>query len=189
VLGLSLILIILYTGCAKEYSFEGGPPVIVDTLPGPGNNPGQGNNTSPWTCPACIGQDMAIESKWSFHNDSTLICGVIDTAIVNPERTGFTFFGPSACSIDTGIIIQVLLDSPLNKDQYQITGQQGTIFYYDNVGQTFILISPSASIFSLIIDSYIHQTKMATGRFSGPVYRANGDSSYVEAGKFKVKLI
>jgi hypothetical protein len=183
IVGFPLLLLILISGCEKEYSYEGGDVVIIiDTVPIP--IPGNGA----WICPACIGQDTAIESRWSFHNDSILICGIIDTAIVNPERTAFTFFGPSSCSIDTGMVISVFLDIELNKDQYNLTSEYGAFFYYDNVGQTDIYISHRDSPFIVTIESYIHQTRTATGSFKGPVYRTDGAGSYISSGKFKVKL-
>ena len=191
IIGFCISLTILYAGCKKEYSYEGGNPPIIDTIPvpGPGNDPGQAPNPVRWTCPDCIGRDFIIESKWSFHYDSTLICGIIDTAIGTPDRTGFTFFGPSACSIDTSMIIQVLMDNPLDKDQYQVNSQQITFFYRDNVGQTFIATGSRASRFNLTIYSYTHQTKTITGSFGGTVVKANGDSSYISSGKFRVKLL
>jgi hypothetical protein len=183
--GFPLLLLILISGCEKEYSYEGGNAVvIIDTVSV--SDPGTGNGA--WICPACIGQDTAIESRWSFHNDSILVCGIIDTAIVNSERTAFTFFGPSSCSIDTGIIISVLLDTELNKDLYNITSPKGVFYYYDNIGRTDIYISRHESPFTVTIESYIHQTRTATGSFSGPVFRPDGTSSYINSGKFKVKL-
>jgi hypothetical protein len=175
----------LNTGCAKEYSYEGGDTLIVsDTLP-----PANSDSTfKPWICPACISQDEQIESKWSFHDDSSFACGIIDTAIVNADRTAFTFFGPSSCSNDTGIIVDAYLDNVvLNKDLHNVISQQGAFYYYDNVAPSYILISHTAN-FTIKIDSYIQQTHLATGTFSGTVYRPNGTSRSVTSGKFKVRL-
>jgi len=182
ILAVSLLLLLIFnSGCAKEYSYEGGN-VITDTVNPP--------NPVAWVCPDCIGKDTQIESKWSFHNDNFFYCGTIDTAIVNPERTGFTFFGPSSCSIDSGMVITVYLDGyVLNKDINNITTQKAGFYYYDNVTPTIMLITRQAIPFTVTIDSYIHQTRMATGTFGGTVYRTNGASSYISSGKFKVKLI
>lgn len=169
-------------GCAKEYSFEG-----ADTLP-PVNDTIIVPPVNPWICPACIGQDEQIEKKWSFHNENSFLCGTIDTAIVNPERTAFTFFGPSACSQDTGMIADVFFGGTvLNKDLYNITSKEGAFYYYDNVGPSYVFISHVAN-FTITIDSYIHQTHLATGTFSGIVYKPNGDPTPITSGKFKVRL-
>ncbi len=176
---------VLHSGCAKEYSYEGGDTVVVrDTIV----SGGPGNPSGPWTCPACIGQDQQIESRWSFHDGDFFTCGMIDTAIVNPERTAFTFFGPYGCSRDTGIIIDAFLGSAvLNKDVHNITSKEGAFYYYDNIGPSFILISHVAN-FTVKIESYIQQTHLATGTFSGTAYKPDGTPITVSSGKFKVRL-
>ena len=169
--------------CAKEYSFEG-----ADTLPVSDTIITQPPPPSFWTCPACIGQDRQIENKWSFYTDSFFSCGIIDTAIVNPERTAFTFFGPYSCSQDTGMIIDAFLGATiLNQDLYNVTSNQGAFYYYDNIGPSHVLISHVAN-FKIFIESYIHQTHLATGTFSGTVYKPDGAPVVVTSGKFKVRL-
>ncbi len=167
--------------CAKEYSFEGADTLAVnDTIIVP--------PAHPWICPACIGQDKQIEAKWSFYNDSSFSCGMIDTAIVNQERTAFTFFGPSACSKDTGMIIDVFLGgAALDRDLYNVTSKEGGFYYYDHVGPSYVFISHVAN-FKIVIDSYIHQTHLATGTFSGTVYKTNGAPTLITSGKFEVRL-
>jgi hypothetical protein len=177
-----MLLLILISGCEREYSYEGGDPVVIDPIPVP--IPDQ----PAWMCASCINQDRFTESKWSFFNDNKIICGISDTARVNAERTFFTFFGPSACSIDTGMVIGVYLNEVLDKDQYNIISRYASFYHYDNVGQTDIHISRVGFPFTVRIESYIHQTRTATGTFNGPVFTANGDSSYINFGKFKVKL-
>ncbi len=170
---------IFQSGCAKEYSFEGGDSVVVvgSVIP-----------PKPWICPACIGQDEQIEKKWSFHYENSLVCGIIDTAIMNPERTAFTFFGPSACSKDTGIIISAYFnENPFNKDLFNVTTERGAFYYYDNDSLTHILVSRAGN-FTITIDSYIHQTRLVSGTFSGTSYKTNGGASIVNSGKFKTRL-
>lgn len=178
-----LAMLIFYSGCVKEYSFEGGnTPVVIDTT----NPPAPAS----WICPDCIGRDVFEESRWSFYNENSFLCGIIDTAIVNPERTAFTFFGPSSCSIDTGMIASVYLNGTvLNSNITNLSSQRGAFYYYDNVGQTTILISRQANPFTVTIDSYNHQTRMATGTFSGPVFTSNGGPTFIVSGKYKVKLM
>jgi hypothetical protein len=168
--------------CKKEYSCENClvTPIIVDT----------GKTTLPaYVCPACPGNETFIENKWSFRDDTLLRCGLIDTAIVAPDRTGFTFFGPSACSADTGIVMTIQLDTiHLNRNLTNVTSQFAAYYYYDNVGQTYIYMSKQQNPFTVTIDSYDYQTKLASGTFSGFGYRPAGGGSSIRSGKFKVKL-
>jgi hypothetical protein len=167
----------IHAGCAKEYSYER-TPVAVDTI----------STVNPYICPYCIGKDAQILARWSFHIENVLFCGAVDTARVNAERTAFTFFGPSNCSADTGIIISVYLNGNiLNKDLFNISTQSGAFYYYDNIGHTTIFISRQYD-FTVNVESYIHQTHIITGTFSGTVYRGNGGTSYVSSGKFKVRI-
>lgn len=180
--GVLIILLFFSSGCAKEYSYEGGNTgVIQDSI--------QSGNPVSWICPACIGNDAQIEGKWSFHYENLLFCGKIDSAIVNPERTAFTFFGPSACSADSGMVVSVYLDGPvLDQNLYNLSSQRGAFYYYDHVGPSIYLISRPANPFTVTIDSYIHQTRLVTGTFKGPVFKNYGNSTYISSGKFKVKL-
>ena len=173
---------LIITGCAKEYSYEGGPLPAKDTVIQAA--------PKPWVCPGCIGKDVFSDSHWSLYADSTFYCGIIDTAIVTPERNGFTFFGPSTCSIDSGMVITVnLTPIVLNQDLFNVTVSNVGFYYYDNTTQTYALVTRSGIPFSITIESYIHQTKVATGTFSGFVFRRNGAMVNLNRAKYKVKLI
>lgn len=179
------LFFLLITGCKKEYSYEGGdaPDMVRDTTSSP-------IITAPWVCPSCVGQDTWIEDRWSFFNQENFFCGEIDTSVVNPERTAFTFFGPSACSADSGMIVSVFLNGRvLNSNQSHIVTERAVFYYYDNIGQTHPLISRSGIPFTVIIESYNHQTRLAHGTFSGPVFRPDGSGTAIASGKFKVKLM
>jgi len=182
IITVSTVVYLQISGCTKEYSCENclSSPIIVDT----------GKTTLPaYVCPSCPGNEAFIENKWSFRDDTLLRCGIIDTAIVAPDRTGFTFYGPSACSIDTGIVMTILLDTVhLNRDLTNVTSQFAAYYYYDNVGQTYIYMSKQLNPFTVTIESYNYQTKLATGTFSGFGYRPTGGGSAIRSGKFKVKL-
>lgn len=178
----ALFLLILVYGCKKEYSFEGRDDGInTDTTTG-------GSPASQWICPDCIGKDEPLPARWSFHEGNAFFCGMIGNAVTAPERTAFTFFGPYSCHADTGIIISAYFDGKvLNKDWFNISTRNGAFYYYDNIGNTFAYISSSGN-FTVTLESYIHQTRIATGSFSGPVTRANGTTAFISSGKFKVKL-
>lgn len=171
--------------CKKEYSFEGSRPFVptpVDTIK-PILQP------SSWVCPACIGKDAQLDKKWSFYIDSSFFCGDIDTAIVMPGRNSFTFFGPYSCSIDSGMVFSVSLNNEiLNKNLYNVTTQKVSFYYYDNIKLTFPYYTRRGNPFTFTIESYIHQTRTATGYFSGIVGKPNGTNSKLSSGKFKIQL-
>jgi hypothetical protein len=168
--------------CKKEYSFEGSrPPVLLlpDTikpiLP-----------SAPWICPTCIGKDVQLNKKWSFYIDSSFFCGDIDTAIVAPSRNGFTFFGPYSCSVDSGMVFSVFLNNEvLNKDLSNVTTRTVSFYYYDNIGYTFPYFSSRSNPFTFTIERYVHQTRTATGYFSGLIVRPNGVSSKLHSENLK----
>lgn len=178
----SIFLII--TGCAKEYSYEGGgSSIILDTIPVPPVVPEFS------VCPACITTTTTQLSDWKFKSGNSSFCGKADTAIINPFRNAFTFFGPSACSLDTGIVIRVYLENDtLNRDKSNLSAK-GSFYYYDNITPSYIFINRSSNLLSVTIESYEHLTRIATGTFQGTVVRANGSGALIKEGKFKVKII
>jgi len=179
------ILLVMFTfvGCKKEYSFEGTDAIInTDTTSGGGTPAGIR------VCPACIGKNVPLLAEWNFYESNSFFCGVIDKAVVAPEKTAFTFFGPYSCHADSGIIISAYFDGKvLNKDWFNISTRNGAFYFYDNIGNTFAYISSSGN-FTVTLESYIHQTRIATGTFNGPVTRANGTIAFISSGRFKVKL-
>jgi hypothetical protein len=62
------------------------------------------------------------------------------------------------------------------------------MYYYDNAGQTYPFMTQPGYHFSVTIDSYIYQTRIMTGRFSGFAFKPGGQQSSL-IGKFKVKII
>lgn len=175
----SIIAILLFS-CKKEYSYEGGPVIIIDT--------GTTNIPKPYICPSCAGADQFIEGKWSFYHGSDLYCGGIDTAIAAPARNGFTFFGPSSCSIDSGLVMTINTEPALlNQDVFNSTTNKVGMYYYDNAVQTYPFITQPGFLFSVTIESYIYQTRVMTGRFNGIVIRPGGGQTSLQ-GKFKVKV-
>ena len=175
------LLVFLITNCKKEYSYEGGAiPIITDSV----INVVQ----QPYICPSCIGADDYIEGKWSFYHGGNFYCGIVDTAIATPARDGFTFFGPSSCSPDSGLVLTINIEPTiLNQDVSNSTTSKVGMYYYDNVGQTYPFMTRSGFNFSLTIDSYIHQTRLMTGSFSGFVFKPTGQQTSLN-GKFKLKI-
>ena len=184
-----LFLAICISGCIKEYSYEGGivPPPVIDSSSTPvipipvADFPG---------CAFCSNdRDSYEENRWSFKVGNSFQCGAMDTAILTPDRNGFTFFGPSSCSPTTAMVITVYPENyTLNKDQHDLVISK-VVFTYAKLGlPKFLLSTQRGTPFYLTIASYDYQTKMSIGTFSGDVYTADGTMLQVR-GKFKIKLI
>jgi hypothetical protein len=186
----SLSVLLWYnSGCAKEYSYERqdtAPPVQDSTSTSPIPQPSPDFPL----CAACADKDNYEEDRWSFKAGNSFLCGIIDTAIVNIERNAFTFFGPSACSSDTNMVISVYLESQkLDRSQQNIVIPK-VFFYFSAAGSPqFVLVSRSGTPFTVILKTYDHQTKMTTGSFSGYVFKADGTTILIDSTKFKLKLI
>lgn len=181
----TLLWLLISFSCSKEVSFEGGgTPSPVDTIhpmPPPSEFP---------VCAACATNNGTALSTWTFKSGNSVFCGKADTAIINLERNAFTFFGPSSCSKDSGMVITVYLEGDsLNRDITNLTSSHNAFYYYDRVAPSYIFISQANSLFTVTITSYNHQSRIATGTFHGNVIRANGNGAGIESGKFTVKLI
>ena len=189
------VIFILYlqlpglSGCVKEYSYEGGPTgntlPVNDTITIPDTIRPQ--ISFPF-CSGCRGMDDFILSKWSFKHDTSLLCGTVTDAVITPERNGFTFFGPSACSADTGLVMTVFLNADaLNRDRSNITTNLVTFQYYDNTTFSDIFNSGLRSV-SFTIDNYVHATGIAKGRFTGTVRTKDSTAAAIADGKFEIKF-
>ena len=179
--------------CEKEYSVEGigtPPPIIITPTDSVNNDtiivdPGVLPN-----CAFCV-NDAEIElSTWTFRTGNSTLCGVVDTAFVlNLERSTFTFFGPSYCGADTGLIFTVTLGTVgLTSDVQNLVAASATFYYY-HTNQPYILLSKADQPFNFVITSYSHITKIATGTFSGRGFRVDGRSVNVSGGKFKFRIL
>ncbi len=178
------IVFLQITGCKKEYSYEGGnltiikdsiqlPPVFVKEFP---------------VCSSCKASDDLVLSKWNFKTGNSFVCGVVDAAGMVFEKTAFTFFGPSACSIDTGLVMTVYLPLAFSEDRFNVTTNKVAFFYYDRNATKDIFISQPATEFSVTIQSFIYATGVATGTFKGTVFKPNGEIAFIGEGKFKIKF-
>ncbi len=186
-------IIFLLASCDKEYSYEGGntvPPVVVvpvDTI-----LPSDTIHIDPGAlpnCPACNNNNDVAEGYWRFKTGNSILCGKVDTSfMLSLEKNVFTFFGPSNCGADTGIIFTVNLPASLNGDTTNVRASSA-IFYYYHTNFPYVLLSHNDQPFYFMITSYVLSTKIATGVFSGPAFRADGRSVVVSDGKFKIKLL
>jgi hypothetical protein len=181
-----IIFLTILTGCLKEYSYER-RPVTVDTTGNP--NPPVVSYDFP-ACSVCNTITNTELSTWNFKIENTKVCGKVDTAIVIADRTAFTLFGPSSCSNDTGMVITVYLQNDtLNRNIPYMDLNKISFYFYDRVTPSYICMSQAYTPFSGSLQNYDHQTKIATGTFSGFALRSDGHWANINSGKFKVKLL
>lgn len=192
------ILITQNTGCIKEYSFEGAPQdtIPTDTIP---------TDTIPHDtidtivappaiifpqCSFCNDTGQVALGHWSFKIGNTRLCGSFTNSgfFSGLSKTSFTFFGPSACSDDTGIVVSVYLTVPLDRDRYSLSTDTTAFYYYDHTSPNDILASRHTAVFTVTVQSFINATGIATGTFSGSVYTADGDIVQITDGQYKVSL-
>lgn len=191
---LFLLVLILFgfASCEKDYSYEGGitrilpPDSLIDSIPVKDSVSHILPEFSP--CVFCNNSIPLKESAWTFKIDTTILCGSVDTAIVLGSRGTFTFFGPTSCVKDSGIIFTIYL-SPyeLNRDTTNYAVPKVSFYYYHTLAP-FILINQPTGTFHFVIASYVHATHIATGTFSGVAYRPDGRAVTISDGKFNIKL-
>jgi hypothetical protein len=187
------VILLQNAGCKKEYSCEGCfSTTTVDSIPIPIPipTPPPAPGSFP-QCSLCKASDELLLSRWSFKTGNSFICGVVNNAGagIDPEKKAFTFFGPSACSNDTGLVMTVYVPVVLNRDRFNVKASRVAFYYYDNNATKDIFISlPTSAPFFLNLESFIYATGIASGTFGGIVYKPNGDTASIYDGKFKIKL-
>jgi len=183
------IVLLQNTRCAKEYSFEG---ARVDSM-----TTGVGDTVTSQTpppsfpsCSSCNPSDPITLGHWSFKTGNSYQCGTFtNSGFFNGfSKQDFTFFGPSACSIDTGIVVSVYLPVALDRDQFNLTTEQTAFYYYDHNATADIYQSRAPFVFSVTVQSFIEATGIVTGTFSGTVFSPNGDSAHITDGRFIAPL-
>lgn len=187
------ILIFENTGCAKEYSNEGGdtalapiPPVLL-----PDSTSSTQDTVKVFSsCDRCDTAAELTVGNWNFRTGNSYACGGVTNSgfFSGDTQKDITLFGPSACSNDTGIVVSAFFSVPLDRDRYNLTTSQIEFYYYDNNAPKDIFSSQPEKIFSVTLDSFIYSTRIATGKFSGTVFKANGDTAYIRDGNFKVYI-
>ena len=172
-------------GCEKDYSYEGGP-VQVDSIIAPGT---PGDSAMPFPSCAACNLNNTQSMTWSFKVGNSSLCGEVTNAVLSPDRDALTFFGPSFCSADSGLIITAYFDNQLlNADKHNIVASRAILQYYDNIGPSNVLVSKAPDVFNLTIERFTHQTGIATGSFGGFVRMENGAAVKVDTGKFNIQF-
>jgi hypothetical protein len=183
------MLMLQTTGCYKDYSIESidTARVLRDSL---APSPGPVVTKEFPACSFCHPVAAIGVGHWSFNTGYSFLCGGVTNSgyFGGYSKADFTFFGPSACSIDTGLVISVYLTLPLDKDQFNVTTFQTAFYYYDHHATKDIFISMPTQPFSVTVQSFYVATRIVTGTFSGTVYKADGDTAVITNGKFQVTL-
>lgn len=171
-----------FVSCEKEYSYEGGEVFVP-----PDTNTDSSAEPGPPILPVCnlCGIDPTTDSTfWNLQFQGQEMCGGVTRAIITVDRTGFTFFGPSKCSRDTGLVMSVALHlDTLNRDKTNLFSNNVALEYYDNTTQTNFFESMRQSINFTII-KYDHSTQTAEGKFSGKVKLKDGSVEALLNGSF-----
>ena len=183
-------LFLFATACEKEYSYEGGPdadPAVPDSLMAEDSS--SNTTTLSFTfCQACATLNTS-ELYWTFRINNIAFCGTVTNTVVSPERDALTFFGPSICSPDSGLIITAFFEAnKLSNNLSNLQATRASLEYYDNIGGTDVLASKRPHIFNMRITEYVQQTGIATGTFGGLVLTKNGEVVKVDDGRFTIKF-
>ncbi|CAN5339217.1 hypothetical protein BH20BAC1_BH20BAC1_15720 [soil metagenome] len=183
---LAMVTLFAQSGCKKEYSYEGG--ALIDTIPA---GPTDTLFIPPLTLPSCNECELNPDTDstyWNLIFDNKILCGKITRAIGTSDKTGFTFFGPSKCSLDTGLVMSVALRiDTLNKNLSNVISNNVALEYYDNTTQTNFFQSMRQSI-TFKMKSYDHITGMASGSFSGTVILKDNSIAEVLNGNFVIRF-
>lgn len=187
-----MFLTCLLSACIKEYSFEAQP--VQDTIPVtdsvPDNDTLSVDTSFLYSCNACLSDTTSSSFRWSFINGTARLCGEITSAVLAPEKTAFTFFGPSDCSADSGLIMTVYLNpgDTLNSDKTNITAGFTYFEYYDNTTYVDALQSAKDPPFYLVIDSFNNTTRIAKGKFAGTAISKDGKETKISSGSYCIHL-
>lgn len=172
-------------GCIKEYSYEGAP---IDTASEPGTTDTVASIPIYSQCSLCEKNPDYKSGKWSFSIDTFNFCGTITNAVMLKERTAFTFFGPSACSADTGLVFTCSLNKPFDTLASNIIVDQVTLRYYNRAGTMDMFDADGTLGFFLIIKSYSKATGIMKGIFSGDVDTDRHNHAHFANGKFEIQF-
>ena len=178
-------ILLLSAGCQKDYSFEGGnnpyfnrdsvaaAPPVVHEFP---------------ICALCDSTSPLTIGSWNFTAGNSFLCGTTTKSGFVGGTTFFTFFGPSRCSIDTGLVVSIYLPVKMDHDMSDLVTNRVALYYYDHNAPKDIFISDLSLPITATISSYILSTGICTGTFNGTVFRSNGDTTHITNGHFKVRL-
>jgi hypothetical protein len=181
------LLLVSSIGCLKEeYSYEGGAVPPVDSTDTTSITDTTETTNTVLKCTLCQPATTVPSMHWLFmYNGVSALCGRVTKAVLSPEKNAMTFFGPSACSIDTGLIMTVFFDTLLNQDRENVRAARAVLQYYikNSADDVFHSLQPDVT---LIVDRFVQETKTATGHFNGSAFTPSGTRVSVESGIFNI---
>ncbi|MEO8765557.1 MAG: hypothetical protein ABI416_14760 [Ginsengibacter sp.] len=187
------ILLLQNMGCVKEYSYEGGDtltmirqPILDSIIPPPDADT---IKVFP-DCSLCNAEDDLSVGTWSFETGSSYVCGTTTSSgfFGGYSKLDITFFGPSACSQDTGLVMSVFLPVPLDRSRSNLIADRAAFYYYDHNAPNDIFDSQSEKPFIVTVQEFNISTGIATGTFEGTVFKPNGDTAVIKEGRYKVQI-
>ncbi|HPZ87283.1 MAG TPA: hypothetical protein PLQ32_04205 [Flavihumibacter sp.] len=178
----------------KEHSVEGLTIPALDSLPDssqveptPSADSSLVNNLL-GGCYSCQPQAALADSSWLIPAGTRWQCGSLTGAVINIERDALTFFGPSACSQDSGLIINAYFKSqPLNQSRLGVRADWASAVYYDNISGQYVFVSKPENKFSLVAN-YNHETRELIGEWSGEAVYATGAVGKIRGARFRCQL-
>lgn len=183
------LFLLSVAGCLKEeYSYEGG--LLPDSTIITTDTTIAADTALIFApCVYCKYATSLSLGQWNFRYDTSFFCGDVTNAVMSPERNALTFFGPSACTPGTGLIITAYFDPvTFDGDRAGVTTKRITFQYYDNNSVKDIFGPGPATQFSITINQFEQQSGIAIGNFSGTVLTARGKPASISAGNFKIKF-
>jgi hypothetical protein len=170
-------------GCTKEYSYEGGSIPVIPVI---------SDSVTKILVPSCQRCDSLLATAafyWYFEIGTSRLCGVATKGIMTTSRTGFTFFGPSACSADSGLIVEAFFEpNDFTADRQNLATNSAGFFYYDNLTNGFAMRSQQPYRINVFFKQYNHATRVGNGSFSGFAFNTKGDSALIRNGVFRVQF-
>jgi hypothetical protein len=186
---LALLAGMCNAGCFKEeYSYEGrSTPPADSTINTDTTTDIPLNNLPVLQCHLC-NNDPVKSMQWRFMYGTKPLCGTATKAVMSPEKNALTFYGPSACSVDTGLIINAFFDVLLDQSRSNVRAAQASFHYYNKNSADDVFRSLPAFPFTLVIDQYTPETKTAAGHFSGDAFTHTGLHIAVDSGTFLIRF-
>lgn len=184
-------LLLQNTGCEKEYSYEGGDTLIIRDPVDSITLPPDADTLKVFpVCSLCNATANLSVGTWSFKTGSSYVCGTTTSSgfFGGYSKTDITFFGPSACSEDTGLVMSVFLPVPLDRSRSNLVADRTAFYYYDHNAPNDIFDSQSEKPFTVTIENFNISTGIATGTFKGTVFKPNGDTVVIKEGRYKVQI-